>query len=45
MADKYKDLPRYKAIDGYEHRFKSQFSAILKLAIKDVNKKMTTLIK
>jgi hypothetical protein len=45
VAKRYKDKPRYKAINGYEKEFKKQFSSVLSLALKDVEKKMYQMIK
>lgn len=40
QAKRYKDLPRYPAIYGYEDDFKKSFSQILKATVKEVGNKL-----
>jgi len=42
LKKKYKDLPRFKAINGYEGKFKEGYRKILKSMILDVSKNLTT---
>lgn len=44
LKKKYKDLPRFKAINGYEGKFKTGYKKLMKSMVLDVSKKLTSFV-